>query len=147
RAARTPAALAGALGDLEAELAERRAGIDRADDEGLECAGGGGGGLAAAPGGPPSALEDLATVVALAREFTRLDPGGAGPALVGWLRAAGADGDGSGDAVDVCTFHAAKGLEWPVVVVTGLEQGLVPLARADAAGRREEVRLLYVAIT
>ena len=52
------------------------------------------------------------------------------------------------DAVCVSTMHAAKGLEWPVVHVAGLEEGLVPVAGADR-GRalEEEQRLLYVALT
>jgi DNA helicase-2/ATP-dependent DNA helicase PcrA len=52
------------------------------------------------------------------------------------------------DAVELATFHAAKGLEWPVVFVVGLEQGLVPIGHADTpAARAEERRLLYVALT
>jgi DNA helicase-2/ATP-dependent DNA helicase PcrA len=55
--------------------------------------------------------------------------------------------------VNLSTIHAAKGLEWPVVFVTGLEDGLLPHARslemleADAAAMDEELRLLYVAVT
>src|SRR5690606_27022521 len=54
-----------------------------------------------------------------------------------------------GDAVEIVTFHAAKGLEWPVVHVAGLEDGFVPIhhARDDAAALDEERRLLYVALT
>jgi DNA helicase-2/ATP-dependent DNA helicase PcrA len=61
--------------------------------------------------------------------------------------------DGAGpptgaDAVDIATFHAAKGLEWPIVHLAGLEQGLVPISRAqNPAEVAEEQRLLYVAIT
>jgi superfamily II DNA helicase RecQ len=56
--------------------------------------------------------------------------------------------DDSTDAVEVSTFHAAKGLEWPIVHVAGLEQGLVPIGHArDAGARAEERRLLYVALT
>lgn len=52
------------------------------------------------------------------------------------------------DAVDVGTFHAAKGLEWPIVHLAGLEQGLVPISRAQTPAEiAEERRLLYVAIT
>ncbi len=52
------------------------------------------------------------------------------------------------DAVDVATFHAAKGLEWPIVHLAGLEQGLVPISRAQTPAEiAEEQRLLYVAIT
>ena len=52
------------------------------------------------------------------------------------------------DAVSVSTMHAAKGLEWPVVHVAGLEEGLVPVAGAERGGSLdEERRLLYVALT
>ena len=60
-----------------------------------------------------------------------------------------ADGPSSGaDAVEVATFHAAKGLEWPIVHLAGMEQGLVPISRAHTPAEiAEERRLLYVAIT
>ena len=52
------------------------------------------------------------------------------------------------DAVELCTFHAAKGLEWPIVHLIGLEDGLVPVTHArSAAALQEEQRLLYVAAT
>ncbi|MCE2531619.1 MAG: ATP-dependent DNA helicase UvrD2 [Acidimicrobiia bacterium] len=52
------------------------------------------------------------------------------------------------DAVCVSTMHAAKGLEWPVVHVAGLEEGLVPVGGAErGASLDEERRLLYVALT
>ena len=56
---------------------------------------------------------------------------------------------GSDDgAVTVLTFHAAKGLEWKVVHLAGLEEGFVPIHHAtDADQLDEERRLLYVALT
>lgn len=57
------------------------------------------------------------------------------------------DDDGRG-AVSLLTFHGAKGREWPVVIVAGVEDGLVPHSSATSAiHRAEEARLLYVAIT
>jgi DNA helicase-2/ATP-dependent DNA helicase PcrA len=58
-----------------------------------------------------------------------------------------ATGDPAG--VSLMTVHTAKGLEWPVVFVTGLEDGLFPLRRAleSEDDTEEERRLAYVAIT
>lgn len=52
------------------------------------------------------------------------------------------------DGVTLASFHAAKGLEWDVVFLAGLSDGLVPITYAkDQAGYDEERRLLYVGIT
>ena len=53
------------------------------------------------------------------------------------------------DRVVLMTFHASKGLEFPVVALVGLEQGLFPNHRAmeDPAAMEEERRLCYVGIT
>jgi DNA helicase-2/ATP-dependent DNA helicase PcrA len=53
------------------------------------------------------------------------------------------------DKISMMTMHAAKGLEFPLVVIAGLEQGLFPLAKAeqDPDEQEEERRLLYVGIT
>ena len=57
--------------------------------------------------------------------------------------------DANADAVTMMTMHNAKGLEFPVVFITGLEDGLFPLARAydDPKQLEEERRLFYVGIT
>ena len=57
--------------------------------------------------------------------------------------------DVDADAVLLMTLHNAKGLEFPVVFITGLEDGLFPLARAydDPSMLEEERRLFYVGIT
>ncbi|MDO8500530.1 MAG: UvrD-helicase domain-containing protein [Gemmatimonadaceae bacterium] len=57
--------------------------------------------------------------------------------------------DPNADAVSLMTLHNAKGLEYPVVFVTGLEDGLFPGASSmeDADRLEEERRLFYVGIT
>ncbi|MBI2793679.1 MAG: UvrD-helicase domain-containing protein [Ignavibacteria bacterium] len=51
--------------------------------------------------------------------------------------------------IALMTMHASKGLEFPLVVIAGLEQGLFPLAKAetDPGEQEEERRLFYVGIT
>ena len=56
---------------------------------------------------------------------------------------------GREDGVTLMTLHTAKGLEWPVVVMAGMEDGLFPMSRAMESpdGLEEERRLCYVGIT
>jgi DNA helicase-2/ATP-dependent DNA helicase PcrA len=57
--------------------------------------------------------------------------------------------DSEQDRVTLMTLHASKGLEFPVVFLVGLEQGLFPSYRSldDPASMEEERRLCYVGIT
>ena len=57
--------------------------------------------------------------------------------------------DPGADSVTLMTLHNAKGFEFPVVLISGMEDGLFPLSRAydDPASLEEERRLFYVGIT
>jgi DNA helicase-2/ATP-dependent DNA helicase PcrA len=109
----------------------------------------------APPGGDGIALvppidDDLVELGALTMEYLRYDPSASASGFVCWLEASLRSDPPRqvGDAVDVMTFHRAKGLEWRVVFVTGLEDGLVPIAHARSPEAvAEERRLLYVACT
>jgi DNA helicase-2/ATP-dependent DNA helicase PcrA len=65
------------------------------------------------------------------------------------LEAGDNQADAGQDAVQLMTVHAAKGLEFDAVFITGLEEGLFPHENAaqEPAGLEEERRLMYVAIT
>jgi DNA helicase II / ATP-dependent DNA helicase PcrA len=91
---------------------------------------------------------NLEMLVRLADDYQRIDPAPSASAFVEWLRTTISSEDPDRDAVDITTFHAAKGLEWPIVHVAGLEQGLVPIGHAKTASAlAEERRLFYVALT
>jgi DNA helicase-2/ATP-dependent DNA helicase PcrA len=55
------------------------------------------------------------------------------------------EGDQPQEKVTISTIHAAKGLEWPVVFVPAVYEGIIPHSRAEDSD--EERRLLYVAMT
>ncbi|KOC08165.1 ATP-dependent DNA helicase [Aspergillus flavus AF70] len=61
------------------------------------------------------------------------------------LQQEGEDGEQSQERVTISTIHAAKGLEWPVVFVPAVYNGIIPHSRAEDSD--EERRLLYVAMT
>jgi DNA helicase-2/ATP-dependent DNA helicase PcrA len=115
-------------------------------------------------------LENLAELVAVAREFADdpqagpsadpadVDAGTVAPGLADFLErvALVADADQLPDddpeesgVVTLMTLHTAKGLEFPVVFLTGLEDGVFPHARTlgDQQELEEERRLAYVGVT
>lgn len=58
------------------------------------------------------------------------------------------DEDCSDNAISLMTLHSAKGLEFPVVCIVGIEEGVLPYFKAqDPKEVSEERRLLYVGIT
>lgn len=65
------------------------------------------------------------------------------------LEAGEAQGDAGETCVQLMTLHSAKGLEFPIVFLVGLEEGLFPSQRSseDASRLEEERRLAYVGIT
>ena len=95
-------------------------------------------------------LENLEEFVGVAQEFDRLNPEGT---LADFLQEISlyADIDSleeSEPLVTLMTLHNAKGLEFPVVFITGMEEGLFPHSRSlDEQRLEEERRLCYVGIT
>jgi ATP-dependent DNA helicase UvrD/PcrA len=85
----------------------------------------------------------------LGREFLACEPGrGSVTSFVAWTDVATADSVPRAAGVDLVTFHRAKGLEWRLTFVCGLEQGLVPISWATTPeARAEERRLLHVALS
>ncbi|HEY2815407.1 MAG TPA: ATP-dependent DNA helicase UvrD2 [Acidimicrobiales bacterium] len=97
-----------------------------------------------------SRVRNLEELLRLATEYTAQDRAPNAAGFVAWLATTVGRDDTAegGDTVDLATFHAAKGLEWPIVHLAGLEDGLVPIghARTEEAVA-EERRLFYVAVT
>ncbi len=100
-----------------------------------------------------SRVENLQELVAVAHEYEQTDPEGG---ITGFLErvALVADADQipdreNGGVVTLMTLHTAKGLEFPVVFLTGLEEGVFPHTRSlgNAKELEEERRLAYVGIT
>ncbi len=92
---------------------------------------------------------NLSALSRVIHEYITIDPQPNGPGLLSWVDTLQrGDVDNETDAVDLVTFHGAKGLEWPTVHVAGLEDGFVPIAYAKTEAQvHEERRLLYVALT
>jgi DNA helicase II / ATP-dependent DNA helicase PcrA len=97
-------------------------------------------------------VSQIEGVIRMAHEYQGIEPDGSVSGFLTWLHGAITSSNDEpqlgGDVVELATFHRAKGLEWPIVFVAGLERGYVPIGNADSPeGRAEEQRLLYVAVT
>ena len=99
-------------------------------------------------------LENVHELLNAVAEFAGADPTGEPRTLSEFLQEVSlvADVDSlqnDENRVTLMTLHASKGLEFKVVFVTGLEEGLFPLAKAaqDPTELEEERRLLYVGVT
>jgi DNA helicase-2/ATP-dependent DNA helicase PcrA len=97
-------------------------------------------------------LENLQELVSAAREYELRDPDASLAGFVDRLSllSEADEVEGSAEArVWLMTMHAAKGLEFPIVIVAGMEEGLFPHARATADDEdvEEERRIFYVCIT
>ncbi len=100
--------------------------------------------------GEPTIEPELTELARLAGEYLAEDVRASGAGFRNWLDTTWRRDGGSSrlDAVELTTFHRAKGLEWAVVFLVGLEDGFVPIAHArDSDALAEERRLLYVACT
>jgi DNA helicase II / ATP-dependent DNA helicase PcrA len=93
-------------------------------------------------------IENLGELVGSAREFTVLDEFLEQVALVADTDEL-PDSEAADDQVVLMTLHAAKGLEFPVVFIVGVEEGVFPHIRAltEPDQMEEERRLAYVGIT
>jgi DNA helicase II / ATP-dependent DNA helicase PcrA len=106
-----------------------------------------------AAGAPEERREHVEAVARLGEEYLAAD-GGAGSldGFLEYLNTTLRPGDDSGtsaaNAVELLTFHRAKGLEFDTVFIVGAEKGLVPISHAATPSElSEERRLFYVALT
>jgi DNA helicase-2/ATP-dependent DNA helicase PcrA len=106
-----------------------------------------------ADAGGEARVENLEELVNAAREVMRAESSDLPPLAEFLAFAVLESGDGQADAyqdsVQLMTLHSAKGLEFALLFLCGLEDGLFPHQRSlnDAAGLEEERRLCYVGIT
>lgn len=88
-------------------------------------------------------IDNLTVLVGNATQYETLDDFLADATLMSSV-----DESSAANSVTLMTLHAAKGLEFPVVFIVGMEDGLFPSARAeDEASLEEERRLAYVGMT
>ena len=98
---------------------------------------------------PEERMETLHELVSFAKRFDTLTGHeGADTLLEETALVSDQDGVQDTDGVHLMTIHAAKGLEFPYVFISGMEDGLFPYTRIDdERDEEEERRLCYVAIT
>jgi DNA helicase II / ATP-dependent DNA helicase PcrA len=101
-----------------------------------------------------SRIENLRELVSVAREYDSRSPDGTLPDFLEQVALVAdadqiPDGEDHGGLVTLMTLHTAKGLEFPVVFLTGLEENVFPHERSSGDERElaEERRLAYVGIT
>ncbi len=99
-------------------------------------------------------IENLEELVTAARDFRLAEEDEFDDELLGFLAHAALEaGEGQApadeDCVQLMTLHSAKGLEFPLVILAGLEEGLFPHQRSseDPSKLAEERRLCYVGMT
>ena len=99
-------------------------------------------------------VENLQELVSVAREYDERVQGGTLTAFLEQVSLVAdadeiPDADSGGGVVTLMTLHTAKGLEFPAVFLTGLEDGVFPHLRSlgDPGELEEERRLAYVGIT
>ncbi|MCR5807997.1 MAG: UvrD-helicase domain-containing protein [Clostridiales bacterium] len=98
-------------------------------------------------------LENISELINGAQEHERDNAGTDGDPLISYLENAALlssiDDDYEHGTVKLMTIHCAKGLEFPVVFIAGMEENLFPSTRSDEGDSRieEERRLCYVGVT
>lgn len=94
-------------------------------------------------------LANLRTLQTMTQRFTEYGAAGLGKFLAEIATLSDADLSDNEQGILLSTMHAAKGLEFPVVFVAGMEEGLFPHIKATRTQTQlaEERRLAYVAVT
>lgn len=89
--------------------------------------------------------ENVGVLIAEAKAYTDV------PTFLEEMALMSSSDDTADEQVTLMTLHAAKGLEFPVVFLTGLEEGVLPHARVFDSGKSEDIeeerRLCYVGVT
>lgn len=96
-----------------------------------------------------SRLENVQELLSVASQFQQIDAFLENIALIQDETMADVTVEGKEDVVTLMSLHSAKGLEFPIVYMVGMEEGLFPHSRSilDKEQMEEERRLAYVGIT